>query len=264
MLARTLVLCALTSSVLWAGPRPILGDADSLHSNPAVRERVEAYRARMLQLAGQHPAQIIFAGDTDARIVALTFDDGPDDQNTVSVLDILEQHQCKATFFFLAENVAKYPEVVRRAVLEGHSVLSHGATHPLYSKLAIKEIVDDMAAGEHALANFSNGRAKLMRPPYGDITLDVLAALKEANLDAAVLWSIDSQDWSPISSFVTVNKTVVDQARPGDIVLLHSGFGQDKAPQALVHIIAGLKRRGFGFATVQEVLRASDASTLVE
>ena len=99
--------------------------------------------------------------------VALTFDDGPYPPYTDELLKILEQRQVKATFFMVAENAEKHPELVAKIAAQGHEIALHALKHRDFLKLSLAEQQKDIAAGKRILEKLSGQKITLMRPPHG-------------------------------------------------------------------------------------------------
>jgi len=188
---------------------------------------------------------------TSRRIIALTFDDGPHPELTPRLLDILRQQGIRATFFVVGRNVEAHPEIARRIVAEGHEIANHSWSHPDLTKLgeqAMRREVEDTSA---AIERATGRRVTKMRPPYGAINQRIREVLtKDHNLDV-VLWSVDPLDWrKPGPSVVT--QRLVDGATPGGILLAHDI--QAGTIEAMPETIAQLKAKGYGFATVSQLL----------
>lgn len=186
------------------------------------------------------------------RVVALTFDDGPDGKNTPAVLAILKKAEIKATFFVIGQNVVHFPKVMKDIMAEGHDIGNHSYTHPSRPR-------QDQANGEvHRTAQtivFTTGnRPTLYRPPYG-ITSNWTSKAAFARGYAVVNWTTDTNDWKKSSP---IAKRALEFMRPGEIVLMHSTSGKERTVKALPTIIAGYKKKGFRFVTMTQMLDIYD------
>ncbi|MFI6320655.1 polysaccharide deacetylase family protein [Nonomuraea sp. NPDC050556] len=183
-----------------------------------------------------------------ARCVALTFDDGPS-RYTTKLLDLLDEAGAKGTFFVVGQNTARYPDVLKRMVAEGHELGSHTQNHANLTRLsaekAYKEIMGPMPDLEAAGASVT-----LMRPPYGATNGTVGRAAERAGL-AQILWTVDPEDWRVRNSAV-VARRVLAHTKRGSIVLVHDIHPTTVA--AMPKVIAELKRRGYELVTVSELL----------
>jgi peptidoglycan/xylan/chitin deacetylase (PgdA/CDA1 family) len=207
-----------------------------------------------------HPRSQVFGpalwrGDPSARVVALTFDDGPHAVFTPAILDILRQHGVKATFFMVGEQVERHPEIARRVVEEGHAVGNHTYTHPDLITEKPAEIGDEIVRTQEAILRATGVRCSLFRPPYGMRTPLVFRQTKRLGLQV-VEWTISSQDWrSPGTDKIV--KRVLRRVRPGAILLFHDGRGdRTETVEALPTIIEALTRRGYSFATIPEMAQS--------
>ncbi len=156
---------------------------------------------------------------TKDRLMALTFDDGPDPETTPRVLDALAEARAKATFFVIGERAARYPDLLARIAAEGHEIGNHTWDHPSLPTLPPGRITDQIARTKSRLAPL--GQA-LMRPPYGDQTRKVQSVARKLGY-AVVLWSISSGDWRGEDG-ATVSARIAEAARPGAIVLMHDAL----------------------------------------
>ncbi|MBM9620966.1 polysaccharide deacetylase family protein [Streptomyces zhihengii] len=190
-----------------------------------------------------------------AKCIALTFDAGPG-RDTPELLDILKEKDVHATFFLLGKNhVVKYPDVVRRLADEGHEVANHTWTHRRLDRLDKDAIRDELARTQDAIAEITGKKPTLMRPPQGRRTDEVMAVSKELGL-SAVLWSATAKDYSTTDSAL-IRKRILDQADRDGIILLHDIY--DGTVPAVPGIIDELKKRGYTFVTVPELLAPGKA-----
>ncbi len=206
------------------------------------------------------PDIVLRAKKGDEKLIALTFDDGPDDVYTPAVLDVLQQKQVRATFFLIGNRVEKYPEVTRRIVEEGHLIGNHTYTHPNTGKPLGEQLRTELERTEAALAVFGVSPSYLFRPPYGALTAP--AALEVANMGYRLaLWSVDSLDWRGLTKEEVLNN-VLPHIAPGRVILQHSagGPGEDLSGSvlALPEIIDHLKQQGYTVVTMDEMFPASN------
>ena len=181
----------------------------------------------------------------------MTFDDGPSEKLTPELLDILAQHQIHATFFVIGRNVVEHPEVLRRAVREGHEIGNHSWSHPALGKMSDGSVRAELQKTDDAIRSAIGGRPVLMRPPYGSITARQKKWINEVFGYRIILWDVDPLDWKrPGPSVVT--SRIVRETRPGSIILSH-----DIHPgtiKAMPETFDRLQARGFKFVTVSELI----------
>lgn len=187
-----------------------------------------------------------------AKPIALTFDDGPWPNSTSQVLNILKKNNVKATFFVVGRQVKQYPQLTKRLVAEGHAIGNHSWSHQYhsYSPSAAARELNSTADLVHKITGV---KTSLFRPP-GGILNNGLATYAQQKKYAVIMWSADSLDWRYRGTSALIN-SVLREAKPGAIVLLHDGGGnRSKTVQALPQLIAQLKKRGYKFVTVPELL----------
>jgi peptidoglycan/xylan/chitin deacetylase (PgdA/CDA1 family) len=188
------------------------------------------------------PARVVHCGPPDAKQVALTFDDGPSTTYTPQVLDILDQHNIKATFFVLGMFAKRHPELVAEITRRGHLLASHSWSHP---KRATREQWRDQMQRTRELLRRQSPTPipSYYRPPHGIVTPEVQAVAGELG-EVIVLYTLLSSDWQHISA-QTLEDQVSTKVRAGGIVVLHDG-GKQREPTvaALPGIIQRLRARG--------------------
>lgn len=207
------------------------------------------------------PGETIYFVPVREKVIALTFDDGPNDPYTGLVLDALKREHVTATFFLIGVNAERYPETVRRIKAEGHLIGNHTARHSRFDQSDASAIAADIADGCRLIGSITGATPTWFRPPYGINGPGMEEACRTQGL-AIAGWSADANDWNPHPVEELVDR-IVSQATPGDIVLLHDGWecnhGADRrrTAEAVPLIIARLKARGFRFVTVPDLLRAA-------
>ena len=183
----------------------------------------------------------VFVNGPNKKMVALTFDDGPDEATTPGVIDILEKYDVIGNFFFVGSNVKKYSAVVKNAFDKGHLVLNHSYNHVDLAKLANEEIQSEIDKTNAAIESVIGKRPALIRPPFGETDDQVAEIAKEGGY-SVVLWSIDTLDWSQKEADNIV-KNVMDNVRNGDIILMHTTSQTNETKKALSKIIEELQKR---------------------
>ena len=184
-------------------------------------------------------------GPRDRREVALTFDDGPDPRWTDEVADILARHHAKATFFLVGKAVDAWPEVAERLYDGGHLLGNHSYHHDYWRWLDPR--YPELERTQHAIEQRVGVCPALFRPPHGQRTPFLLTHVRAAGL-RAVTWDVSAEDWSDTDG-ARVARRILDQVRPGSIVLLHDGLdGAGNADrsvllEALPLILDGLAAR---------------------
>jgi peptidoglycan-N-acetylglucosamine deacetylase len=191
--------------------------------------------------------------------IALTFDDGPDDNYTVKVLDILRAKKTKATFFVVGEFAVRFPEVIARIRAEGHSIGGHGYHHVDLRKIPSQKVYAEEIMTTDAVLKDQLGQAPdFFRPPYGDISNNEIRLCRN-NGRRVVNWSVDSLDWQEGVTSAEITRNIIRGAHDGGIVLLHSARADRSATvAALPGVIDQLRNKGYQFATVPQILESKE------
>lgn len=181
------------------------------------------------------------------KVVALTFDDGPNPATTPQALETLAKYGVKATFFVLGKNVSGNEDLVKRIKSEGHVVGNHSWSHPILSQLSLDEAKKQITDTEEILTKVLGTSSKLMRPPYGAITDDI-----RNSLDLSfIMWDVDSLDWKSKNEAAILTE-IQHQVANGSIVLMHDIHSP--TVNALPRVIEYLKNQGYTFVTIPEML----------
>jgi peptidoglycan/xylan/chitin deacetylase (PgdA/CDA1 family) len=195
--------------------------------------------------------------------LALTYDDGPNDPWTQKLLDVLDRHNVKATFFLIGRYVELRPELARAVAERGHVVGNHTFWHPNLIFTSRTTLARELHATEAALAQVVGAHSPLFRPPFGARRPATLRAAKAAGLET-VMWSVKCWDWKAPSAEYIVQQAK-QRIRGGDVILLHDGghlhFGADRAytVAATDELIRRYQGEGFEFVTIPQ-MQASDVN----
>jgi peptidoglycan/xylan/chitin deacetylase (PgdA/CDA1 family) len=185
-------------------------------------------------------------GPRERNVVALTFDDGPSEY-TPAFLQVLHEKHVPATFFEIGQEMSRYPATMRQILREGDEIGNHTMHHtefPSYGAIAPATTLAE---------SITHFRPCLFRPPGGAVNSAVIGAAAADGL-RTITWDVDPADWS-MPSTGAIYSRVVDAAQTGSIILMHDGGGpRDETLAALPQIIDTLRARGYGFATVTDLL----------
>lgn len=222
-----------------------------LASGTALTLAAGAYAYAAMAPASQAFGRTIIAGG-DVDEFALTYDDGPNDPHTGRLLDILDRHQVRATFFLIGRFVRQRPDIARAIADAGHLVGNHTMTHPLLVLRSPAEARRELAGCKAAIEDAIGQPAGLFRPPHGGRRPDVLRTARELGMEP-VMWNAMGCDWRCISAeeiVANVERGIARNRRQGrgSNILLHdggqAGIGQDRA--ATVQATASLLRERAG------------------
>lgn len=191
----------------------------------------------------------------EAKCVALTFDAGPS-EHSARLLDILKEEKVPATFFLLGKrHIEKYPELVERMADEGHELANHTWDHERLTDLDADEIREEIERPNKEIERITGRRPTLMRPPQGRTNDTVHDICRELGM-SEVLWSVTAKDYRTNDSKL-IEQRVLDQTERDGIILLHDIY--DGTVPAVPGIIDALKKRGFVFVTVPQLLAPGKA-----
>jgi|GEM_PF-631896 len=177
------------------------------------------------------------------KAVFLTFDDGPDATNTLSVMNTLIKKKVGATFFFTGENIKNNSAVVKKVHENGFAIGLHGYDHTSLAVLKDNEVKAQLNNTNDLLEKITGERTNLMRPPYGDIndsTIEIIGQLKQK----IYLWSLDTLDWAQ-SDKAEILRNIKENLRPGDIILMHASYGKSFSAEILPEVIDYIKTQGY-------------------
>ncbi|WP_071396350.1 polysaccharide deacetylase family protein [Bacillus tuaregi] len=191
---------------------------------------------------------------TDGKVVYLTFDDGPS-ALTGQFLDVLKEHNIKATFFMQGSNLLNtcYQEIVKRAVKEGHYIGAHSMTHNSNELYQNKQFVPEMKETLALIYHITGSKSKLVRPPYGSVPGLEPEEIRNQIVDAGIKvwdWTIDSYDWKlkdhPDQIITNIKNQTTEKV---EVILMHE---KSQTLQALPDIIQFYKEQGYEFGVYNE------------
>lgn len=207
----------------------------------------EVVNSSTFQLFGDYVARV----DTQERVVALTFDDGPNPTHTPRVLATLDQHRVKATFFMMGRNVERYPEVAREVMRRGHEIGNHSYSHPKLVLMSPRRVREEIERTDTLLRDVGVSGEIHFRPPHASkfIVLPyVLMQMKKLS----VLGDVDPEEWKRHPAAV-MTESILRQVRPGSIIGLHDPAGAETL-RCLQNILPALESRGYRFETVSTLV----------
>ena len=184
------------------------------------------------------------------KVVALTFDDGPDTVQTPKVLDILKKYGIKSCFFIIGKKVAGNEDIVRRIKEEGHLLGNHGYGHsgkfPLYS---LSKMVKDVEECSNGLEKTTGNRVNLFRPPFGVTNPTIAQMVKKLNL-TTIGWNVRTLD-TCIKDDNKILKRIERKLSPGSVILLHDSL--KSSDTLLEKVIALVYSKGYRCIGIDEL-----------
>ncbi len=200
-----------------------------------------------------------------SRLLALTYDDGPNDPYTWRMMEVLERHGVKATFFLIGHYVQQKPAIARALVAAGHSIGSHTWSHPNLIFEQVTELRQQLVKTRQAILDATGVETKLFRPPFGGRRPATLRTVRAFGLQT-VMWNVTGRDWKARSADEIVARAE-RRIRGGDVILLHDGshvrmdVDRSRSVEATDRILGRYLREGFEFVTIPEMMERQQTAT---
>lgn len=186
------------------------------------------------------------------KVIALTFDDGPNTDTTPLVLDKLEEHGIVASFFVIGNNITdESAEVMKRAYNMGCDIENHSQSHPDMTKMTAEEIKAEIDFTSDKVEEAVGERPQFFRPPYIAVNQTMFDVI-----DMPFICGYGAEDYNNAIGVEERVEKVLAQARDGGIILLHDMNGNVQTVEALDKIIPALKEQGYEFVTITELFHA--------
>lgn len=202
----------------------------------------------------------VYCVEREDNVITVSFDASWGGDQTLRILDLLDEYNAKATFFLVGIWVDKYPELVKEIAARGHEIGNHSDSHPEMSKLSKEQIIRELDGCSDKIEALTGQRPTSFRPPYGDYDNKVVTVARSEGYEV-VQWSIDSLDWK--------NKGVDDLIRratknvqKGDIILFHND--SKYILDALPTILKTYQQQGFTMIPAREILLEGETTIDVQ
>lgn len=220
--------------------------------NRFLQRTISAVAASVLLLGVTFSAETqdySYAESSSDKVIALTFDDGPNTTTTNEILDILEEYDAKGTFFLIGDNINDESAVsVKRAYDMGCEIGNHSKTHPTMTGLTQEEIIEEISYVDEKVYEITGEYPTFFRPPFiatNDLMYDTI--------EHTFICGLDCKDYMDNVTAEDRSNAVISAAKDGLIVLLHDAAGNDKTVEAVATIIPELKKQGYEFVTLSEL-----------
>ena len=178
-------------------------------------------------------------------------------EDTQTLINILEKYHVKTTFFVVGDWAEKYPESVKALHDAGHEVMSHSNHHDHFNTLSAQEIIDDLNACNDKIEAVTGVRPTLFRPPYGEYDDHVISTVRGMGIQP-IQWDVDSLDWKDYDA-ATITQRVTEKVGPGSIVLFHNAALH--TPEALPGILEYLLGQGYSIVPVSQLVLSGEEGT---
>lgn len=201
--------------------------------------------------AGSDRLLPIYCVETDKKQIAISFDAAWGNDDTQTLIDILDEYDVPATFFIVGAWVDKYPESVKALHDAGHQIQNHSNTHPYMSRLSSEQMVNEIESCNKKIAEITGVTPTLLRPPYGDYDNSVISTVESCDM-YTIQWDVDSLDWKDNATPDSICQRVTSKVKNGSIVLFHNDA--DHTPEALPNILKCLKDDGYEFVFIEDLI----------
>lgn len=186
---------------------------------------------------------------TRAKEVALTFDDGPT-EFTPQFLDLLKEHQIKATFFCIGKQIEKHPETFQRIIEEGHTIGNHTLTHSNSTGfLSASKMIEEIEKCDDVISKVGNIKTELYRPPFGVTNPNIAKAIKRTH-KKSIGWNVRSLD-TVIDNEKKIYRRITKGLQKGSIILLHDT--SEKTYRVLVDLLVFLEDKKYATFTIDSI-----------
>jgi peptidoglycan/xylan/chitin deacetylase (PgdA/CDA1 family) len=185
---------------------------------------------------------IIWKKKTTNKKIWLTFDDGPDKEITVFLLNLLKKLKIHATFFLIGEQIVKYPELTKKIIEDGHVIGNHSYSHLNGLLISNKTYYNDIDRAQKIV------NSNIFRPPYGKISPIQLRTLKKKF--KIIMWDVLSWDFKKNISSEKIYNNVINNTKKGSIIVFHNNIkSYQTIKRNLEKILVKLKEEGYSFST---------------
>lgn len=198
----------------------------------------------------------IYSVQRQDKTVAISFDAAWGNEDTQTLLDILNKYGVKATFFVVGAWADKYPESVKAISDAGNEVMNHSDDHAHFSKLSSEDITANINSANDKIEAVTGVRPTLFRCPYGEYDDHVISAVNAMGMKA-IQWSVDSLDWRGDSA-KDITDRVLKNVKPGSIILFHNAA--ENTPEALPGILESLIADGYSIVPVSQLLLSGEST----
>ncbi len=175
-------------------------------------------------------------------------------EDTQTLIDILDKYNVKATFFVVGDWVDKYPESVKALSDAGMEVMSHSDHHDHYNSLSSDQIVADVQSSCDKIEKVTGTKPSLIRCPYGEYDDHVISAIRSMGMEP-IQWDVDSLDWKDLDAS-TIYDRVTGSVAPGSIVLFHNAALH--TPEALPSILEYMINEGYTVVPISQLIISGD------
>lgn len=210
-------------------------------------------KARCFQLVGDVTCRV----ETNRKIVALSFDDGPTPEGVDAVLPVLDQFGAKATFFLIGDRIEKFPGQAERLLEAGHELGNHTYSHQR-NLMKSREFYRNEVRRADDLLRAAGAQTKLFRPPFGKRLIGLPLEVEAAGY-RTITWDVEDNPEMFEGDAAGYAQDILTRVEPGSIILIHPMYRHNQtARDALPLILSGLSESGYTIVTVGQLLESAD------
>lgn len=196
----------------------------------------------------------IYCVQREDKIVAFSFDAAWGNEDTQTLIDILNKYDINATFFVVGQWVDKYPDSVKALHAAGNEVMSHSDDHAHFAQLSAEQITANINTSNDKIEKVTGVRPTLFRCPYGEYNDTVISTINGMDMNV-IQWDVDSLDWKDLSAD-EITSRVLNNVKAGSIILFHNAAKH--TPEALPGIIESLLADGYTIVPVSQLILTGD------
>lgn len=202
---------------------------------------------------------LIVSVPTTERVIAFTFDDGPNPVYTPQVLELFREVGGKATFFMIGSQIDANPTLAEQVYAEGHELGNHTYTHPFLTRLTHDEARAELVRADERIRRITGKPVQVFRPPFFDANDEIYALADELGYHCIGANNLAAKDWEmPGTDHIVEHSR--SSAAGGSIFIFHDGFGdRSQSVEAVRILLSELSEAGYRFVTVSEILALAEA-----
>lgn len=182
------------------------------------------------------------------KLIALTFDDGPNEKTTKLLVEGLKKRNSRSTFFMVGKQIIQNAELVKLVYDSGNEIGNHSYSHCYLTKLNRYGIINEINRTDNEIEKITGEKPKLLRPPYGAYNGKVINSTDKS----LILWNVDPEDWKYKNSDLIYNH-IITHAKDGNIIVLHEGY--ETTVDGALRAIDTLKEQGYELVTISEMAK---------
>ncbi|WP_077324000.1 polysaccharide deacetylase family sporulation protein PdaB [Virgibacillus siamensis] len=200
-------------------------------------------------------------GNPDQSNIALTFNISWGEEKVHDILKMLKKHNVQATFFVSGEWAERHPEILKKITKGKHELGMLGYRYESYLDMELEQVGKDLRHAREVFNKLGYEDMELLRPPSGHFNKEIIKLAEEMDYKV-VHWNVSPHDWENPGTQQIIN-FVMEKTKNGDIILMHASDSVKQTGKALKTILPGLKKKGFQFVSVSELINQAHAEAKI-